>query len=301
MFRFAELTHDEGKETYRYMSAAASQTIIDAIEDMISPLERLKIFSDIIFGGEDWEEYFFSGIRQYIPFSCVRQEIINLAVQGGWYGMDPDSADAMIGMEMMLRKFTRMKEKMADPDQYYTFDLFEEYLFANMIDVNFTGDMIDDDEPFELPDELQKKIDDMAARIDQEYGDYIGDPQAMAESLYLIENMGMGEDDLFFWDDDYSLFFQKTFIEGIRMMIGGMGSVLGYGYDSVCEIFTDAGFTVPLMLTGTEAAFAVREDLTREKMKQVPEFLLDKGQSMEKPDWKKMFPDLDEDEELPFS
>jgi hypothetical protein len=36
-------------------------------------------------------------------------------------------------------------------------------------------------------------------------------------------------------------------------------------------------------------------------MKQVPEFLLDKGQSMEKPDWKKMFPDLDEDEELPFS
>ena len=72
MFRFAELTHDEGKETYRYMSAAASQTIIDAIEDMISPLERLKIFSDIIFGGEDWEEYFFSGIRQYIPFSCVK-------------------------------------------------------------------------------------------------------------------------------------------------------------------------------------------------------------------------------------
>ncbi len=301
MFRFAELTHDEGKETYRYMSAAASQTIIDAIEDMISPLERLETFSDIIFGGEDWEEYFFSGISQYIPFSCVRTEIINLAEQGGWYGTDPDSADAMIGMEMMLRKFTRMKEKMADPDQFYTFDLFEEYLFANMIDVNFTGEMIDDDEPFELPDELQKKIDDMAARIDQEYGDYIDDPRAIAESLYLIENMGMGEDDLFFWDDDFSIFFQNTFIEGIRMMIGGMGSVLGYGYDSVCEIFTDAGFTVPLMLTGTEAAFTIREDLTREKMKQVPEFLMEKAQSTEKSEWKKMFPDLDEDEELPFS
>jgi hypothetical protein len=301
MFRFAELTHDEGKETYRYMSAAASQTIIDAIEDMISPLERLETFSDIIFGGEDWEEYFFSGISQYIPFSCVRTEIINLAEQGGWYGTDAESADAMIGMEILLRKFTRMKEKMADPDQFYTFDLFEEYLFANMIDVNFTGEMIDDDEPFELPDKLQKKIDDMTEIIDREYGEYTEDPRAMAESLYLIENMGMGEDDLFFWDDDYSIFFQNTFIEGIRMMIGGMGSVLGYDYDSVCEIFTDAGFTVPLMLTGTEAAFTIREDLTREKMKQVPEFLLDKGQSMEKPDWKKMFPDLDEDEELPFS
>ena len=33
-------------------------------------------------------------------------------------------------MELLARKISRMKEKMADPDNYYTFDLFEEFLFA---------------------------------------------------------------------------------------------------------------------------------------------------------------------------
>ena len=67
-----------------------------------------------------------------------------------------------------------------------------------------------------------------------------------------MEDMGYGS--LFFWDDDYTCFFENcdTFVEGIQNIMGGMGVILGYDYENAEEIFKDVGYRVPLWFIGTE-------------------------------------------------
>ena len=63
------------------------------------------------------------------------------AAQGQHAQQDADTgkngealSDEAAGKEILFRKIKRMKEKMQDPVNYYTFDLFEEYLFQLLIE-----------------------------------------------------------------------------------------------------------------------------------------------------------------------
>ena len=42
---------------------------------------------------------------------------------------------------------------------------------------------------------------------------------------------------------------------------------MGYGYEDVTKIFTDAGYQLPLWLVGTKAAYDAREESLRERLK----------------------------------
>lgn len=76
---------------------------------------------------------FFEGISRYISPEVVRPEI-NAMLDGMKTGHRLIGMDGRIGMELLCRKIESMKGKMAEQDKYYTFDLFEEFLFAKMLD-----------------------------------------------------------------------------------------------------------------------------------------------------------------------
>ena len=119
--------------------------------------------------------------------------------------------------------------------------------------------------------------------------------------MYRMFEMGLKDEEdenLFFWDDDFAVIFRETFVEGIRSITNGIGAVLGYGYEDACSIFTDAGFNVPLMLTGTRAAYDVKSELAKDALRKIPNPFDEPG------DWDNLFSTdiaIDPDEELPFS
>ena len=116
MFRLAcfddEGRNDEGG-LYRYLSGSVSNTIVDCLDEFIDAPERYSIFLDMYFGGE-----FFSGLSQYIDL--------------GEFVADPDEADHQAGYEFTLAKIKRMKEKLLDQQEFYTFDVYEEKILYSI-------------------------------------------------------------------------------------------------------------------------------------------------------------------------
>ena len=110
--------------------------------------------------------------------------------------------------------------------------------------------------------------------------------------MSLAASDAAGFDSMFFWDDDYSIFFETNFVEGIDELIGGLGNLMGYGYENVTGIFTDIGMRAPLMLVGSEAAFDARASVYMEEHRKYLEEIDRAGRSGFQ------FP---EDEILPFS
>ena len=106
----------------------------------------------------------------------------------------------------------------------------------------------------------------------------------------------MDDCDLFFWDDDFALLFKDGFVKGIGTAASGLGAVLGYSYQDVYSIFTDAGIRAPLLLVGTETAFQTAEEAEQEMRLLNAEKLLDgiKGDGDD-------HTDAIDDSDLPFS
>ena len=96
--------------------------------------------------------------------------------------------------------------------------------------------------------------------------EFIGD---IAESVNRFEKMGIDDSSLFFWDDDFAIVFEDGFVNGISGLVNGKSEYLGYGYEDVCSIFTDAGIKAPLLLVGTEAAFDVVGEVTQERVREL--------------------------------
>ena len=290
MFRLAEF--DERCSVYRQMSETASRTITRAIDGWVNTVYDIEEIYWMYFGAESGSD-FFAGISEYLPLSSVRPVLMKRRAEPDPFRTETAHNDDLIGMEFLWRKIERMREKMDDPAEYYTFDLFEEYVFDLMIEIyQFQRDE-------EAAPDIKDKILEMAQKIELACAIEEEGSMEMAASLYRIERMGINDSDLFFWDDDFAIVFQESFIKGIRSITGGLGAILGYSYENACSIFTDAGYTVPLMLTGTKAAFDIKGDLARENRRKIPNPFDEPGE------WDEFFgtddTDTYPDEDLPFS
>ena len=155
---------------------------------------------------------------------------------------------------------------MEAPSHYYTFDLFEEYLFNEMIALYYSiyveADMREEEEKKELAGNIKKTAGELVEKycLEEDLA------EELAESAWKPEKMGLDDSEVYFWDDDFAVVFRDGFINGIRSLVRGSAAMLGYGFKDVCSIFTDAGIKAPLLLVGTEAAFDTVGEVAQEKM-----------------------------------
>ena len=261
MFRLAEY-EDSNPNLYAYLSSIASRTIFDALNGLFGTIYDVGDFYVNTFAGSPvgaLETDFFCGLSDYISERSTQKTTV--------FG-DAISEDGRAGMELMDRKIKRMKSKMLDPDRYYTFDLFEELLFQTVAETyEMIGEIGGEEQPSE---DLWKKIKATETELKTRFDLEPDEAAYLAEAVHRIEKMGLEDGELFFWDDDFAIVFQNGFVAGIQMLISGAGSYLGYRYNDVCGIFTDAGIKAPLLLVGTEAAYQVRGDAAKEKIRQIP-------------------------------
>lgn len=301
MFRLVNF--DEDSKLYPYLSGIASDTIYHALNEWMEEDMDIKTLYEAAFEhyegfDEDFEEWedpekeedgtdseeedqgpnFFEGMSDYFT----------LDTHDRWSVIDGRiiDEDGRIGMEVLYRKLERMKEKMADSDHYYTFDLLEELLFHMMTEfyqVNLFAEMMEEegidieslDEDAELEIEMEYETEDgeileVMQTLVEDYGMTEEEAAGLTYPVFRPELMAYDEDEedsMFFWDNDFMLFFQDGFIPGILRMISGVGEALGYPYDYVKEIFTDIGLKPPLSLIGTETAYKLRGEVM---MKQDP-------------------------------
>ena len=314
MFRLVGYDDDKIDTLYKYLSGTASKVIWNALDIWAGSVPAILDVYLTQFASPPVGEFdvdFFEGISSHISAGIVRPEIAAMADRLTGRGFKI-SDDGRIGMEILARKIGRMKDKMADPVRVYTFDLFEEFLFARMIESYdpeiFEGEedpyVITTDEEvaesagkllteFKVGEELEAELDEPG--IGQEYANWLARTIHRLDEMDLWKSEEAGFESLYFWDMDYELVFGGTFLEGIKGLSGGTAAIMGYGYENVKEIFTDIGLRVPLLLVGTEAAFDTVEEVARKRMAEVMN-------EMEIPKASKEFTEgPDEDDDLPFS
>ena len=330
MFRLT--AYDDQPELYRYLSSIASNSICRALDDWFgTPYELEEVYLDYFTSriGVNRRTDFFNGMEKYLHSDESGRPYAEKfsAWLAEWNFKEDYSPDDMAGMEFFWRKAERMKEKMRDPENYYTFDLFEEYLFFKLIDHKIVmetiveescedsfpvsglfgsssseEDMSDSNSPDseasaqEITEAFGSYLEDMVSTLKQiadkgnaiaetqeklisEYGFDEEDAAWTAEAVHRVSRMSMddaeeaGYESLFFWDDDCLLFFDgaEYFIDSIHQIASGAGAAMGYGYEDVTKIFTDAGYQLPLWLVGTKAAYDTREESLRERLKDLQE------------------------------
>ena len=287
MFRLAEFTDEGGGSLYKYLSSTASKVIWNALDIWAGSRPAiLDVYvTEFCEGSESGRNKdFFEGISLYISEETVRSDIREMVnrVNAGDVLI---SRDGMVGMEFLARKISRMKDKMADPVHYHTFDLFEEYLFSLMVEAYDPEIFAGEEDPyvittdgeveesarklyteFQVGEELEAELEEPG--IGKEYAAFLARSihRVDSMSLWTAEEEGFGS--LFFWDDDYEIVFGNGFVDGIRALVSGQAKILGYGYKDVECIFTDIGLSAPLLLVGTEAAFDVVGETVQGKMEE---------------------------------
>ncbi len=249
-----------------FLSREASDTIIKAIDEAFSTMEGeagLQLDPDQF---EAWykgyfQDDFFEGLGAYLGVT-----------------------DGEAGREIIGRKILRMREKLADPKEFVTFDILEERIFSKLI---WDQQIMVDSFKFwhtkeEFKDFLKETFDiqkekearrymverfDLSQRTAKQY----------AKQIYRLYKMGLDPDEsdnLFFWDDDYDSFWQNGFLEGMQMTRSTWGEMRGYGYAYACEMFEDIGIAPPLRLLGSEEANRLINEKTRETyLARMDEFL----------------------------
>ena len=315
MFRLANYGDDEVNELYKYLSTTASKVIWNGLDQWAGSVEKILDLYMMEFAGPSvgiMDQDFFDGISQFLSADLVRSEI-RAAADKVKMGRNEVSSDGLIGMEILMRKISRMKDKMADPVHYYTFDLFEEYLFARMLE-SYDPDAFEDSrDPYvitteeEIAESIQKLVSEF--KVGEDLEAEIGEPgiareyaEFLAHTIHRLDKMDLwsseetGYESLFFWDADYEMIFNDGFVDGIRRLTGGEAKLLGYGYKDVTGIFTDIGMKAPLLLVGTETAFETVGAAVREKLKEMSSPFDNMGRGMEG------FQDIpDNTDDLPFS
>ena len=211
-----------------------------------------------------YDEYFshmFEGISAYLDAEKVTEKV------AGEKAEKQLTDDNLIGRHIVRRKLERMKEKLADPDKFYTFDIFEERLL--WMALTFRRDMSRSQKVREANKALNPVIEEAEQTLRKKYGFTAAVAEETARKMYRADSMllkGDEDDNLIFWDDDYIYFFQGstggsgggtygvTFAALIKRLISYSGYARGYGWDYAREIFTDIGIEPPLLLLGTEEA-----------------------------------------------
>ena len=240
----------------KYLSHIASKTILEGLE---------LIYGIVAATGELDETQFEMIYETEFPgfFSGI----------GTYFSQDDDIA----GKEILARKVTRMREKLLDENEFYVFDLLEEYLFAKAIRIS--RDLKEDGLYFWDEEEEKQTIKVLSS------SKYELDPdeaEETAQELHRLYMMGINDSPLFFWDDDYSFFWSKGFVEGIKLMKSTVGDQLGYGYDEAEEIFSDIGIKPPIRLLGSREANRLINEEEARRMQEKTDSLFKDPDDLEK-------------------
>lgn len=312
MFRLANF--EEGTELYKYLSSISSKTIYDALCEWVStPYELLEFYE------EEFETGYFDDIGKFLKTSPSGAALAAKYAMwcSEWFPTEELPEEAAAGIEFLWRKRERMMEKMLDQEKYYTFDLFEELLFDRMIGfMAGVEEMQDSPEGREMFSEqiskreraIKKTRNNLIKKFgfDTEEAAWIAHTVNCAGSMSLSDAEYADFESLFFWDDDYIVFFDEsdTFVEAIHQIVSGIGAMTGYGYEDIVEIFTDAGYQIPIFLVGTKTAYETREEDAQEWTRKIREDIFSDLTHPDSPDGDEGdMPDISDwpDEEHPYN
>ena len=256
MFRLVMYDEENMKKEsfYPYVSKQISDTIAEHIDHHRNKFDGF--FYD--FSSDD----FFKGISKYLILDKANVDVPCFLENNGLN-------DLKVGYIFTQMKMQRMKEKMLDPDEVYTFDIFEERILAYIC------------YQAQYPTSLERECAD-TRRISEKIKQNIALAQKelrekhkldaktakdYAEKMFRPSKMLLREDEddnIIFWDDDYSWFFHDGFVAGIKRTKEFVGEGRGYGYQYTKEIFTDVGCKAPLALFGTEEANRIVSQVQRD-------------------------------------
>jgi len=282
MFRLANFDDEKKDEDglYRYLSSAVSETIIDCLDEYLGDMERCYGFYDIFFGRD-----FFSDLSMYVKPSGSHK--------------DSAEADNQAGYEFTLAKMKRMKEKMQDQGDFYTFDLFEERVLFLMCSVEVGRSRTAKGK--KKREQLKEKIEAAKTELREKYRLTVKRANDYSRKMYLASAMLLKDDEddnLIFWDDDYAFYWRDGFVKGIAYIKALEGQNAGYGYHYACGIFSDIGLRPPLRLLGTEEANRVANEVQKERfMEKANEFFSNITSAKSEADIRRKY----DDEDLPFS
>lgn len=219
------------KEAVGYLQETASETIAGGLRYVYDCNgSGHTFFQDIM--GQFAERNFFEGLSQYIF---------------------RDDNDSRAGEKLVLKKAGRMLEKVEDPGESYTFDVFEELLFYMAIMYCRNYLRLEKDPQIYDPEREKAAVSELMEKY--RYPEKEAVRTGRAVTKFHEMNLKKNQDkNMFFWDNDYAFIFREGFVKGIQILKGAAGEYMGYGYDYACEIFTDIGLEVPLKLLGTKEA-----------------------------------------------
>lgn len=244
MFRLVSYTKEE-KEDSKFLEKTASETIAAGLrqiygsgngDDLPNDFHRIM--------GKFEKQNFFRGLSQYIQAEND--------MEAGW--------------KLVKLKTVKMIEKMDDPDESYTFDVFEELLFH--LAIVRCGDIFRRDRDSCVYFNAAKEKETAQKLIDTyHYTKKQAERAARDVGRFHTMCLKNGQDEnMFFWDNDFVFVFQNSFVEGIRFLKGFEGERIGYGYDYTCEMFTEIGLKPPLTLLGTKEANRIRNEEMQKKL-----------------------------------
>ncbi len=247
MFRLVMYGEEDMKKEslYQYVSKQISDTIAEHID-----YHRNKFYDFFyIFSSDD----FFEGISKYLILDNTNVDVPYFLENNGLN-------DLKVGYIFTQMKMQRMKEKMLDPDEVYTFDIFEERILADICyQAQYPTTSIEREctDNRKISEKIKQNIALAQKELREKYKLDAKTAKDFAEKMFRPSKMLLREDEddnIIFWDDDYSWFFRDGFVSGIERTKGLVGEESGYGYQYTKEIFTDIGCKAPLALLGTEEA-----------------------------------------------
>ena len=254
MYRLANFNEENTEEgsVYRYISVAVSKTIIDCLDEYLDDTEKYDAFFQYTFS-----DSFFEGLSRYVLAKALC--------------LDEGDDDAQAGYEFTFSKMRRMREKMLDQNEFYTFDVFEEMLLYSMCDIEAArARTAAGRKKREL---FKDKVEAARAELREKFKLNARDANDFSRKMYYASAMllkNSEDDNLIFWDDDYDFFWKDGFIKGIGYLKSMVGQNAGYGYKYTCDIFSDIGIKPPLMLLGTEEANRIANE---EEGKRIREYM----------------------------
>ncbi len=288
MFRLVCYENEEReKGDFRYIQQMASETVAGGLRYVYGDEEHpmTASFAEIMLGFSDY--FFFDGLSEY--------------VQG-------EDDDDLAGEKFIQIKVHRMLEKMADPDEAYTFDLFEELLFYEAIHYCREHLSAYKKKSGIYDKEREKAIADTLVNTYHYTRKEANKTSKAVANFHLMCLKRYEEENLFFWDEDFAIFFEKGFVEGIRCIESTAGQMLGYGYDHACQIFTDAGINAPLRLLGTKEASETAYEYEFERIRDAVNVQFPVPPGWEPPAWDEQAGEKDagmdgeaDDDDLPFN
>lgn len=207
-----------------------------------------------------------------------RKDFYNFRVRPGFFfgaGKSFEKPDESFGRDFVSLKLDRMKAKLIDRKEAYTFDVFEEWLLVGLLDY-VEGRYSDPEKKKDVETTLTERFgyspieaERFAAAVTELTPMKLGSTTWITDEVKkeiedscdgVIEVGGYGcvsiaddghpdfseEENLFFWDWDFENFDDRNFAEGIRLLAAWRNG--GYGTDYTENIFTDVGLKAPAFI-----------------------------------------------------